>query len=420
MQPFRYRNGGLYAEDVPLAAIAAEYGTPTYVYAETAVRERYRAFARAFAGIEAMICYALKANSNIAIIRALAREGAGADVVSVGEMRRALAAGVPPERVVFSGVGKTEDELAAGVEAAIMQFNVESESELELLDRVARARGRRAQIAIRVNPDVDAKTHAKITTGKKENKFGVPLDAAAALYARARVMQGVEAVSVAVHIGSQLLSLAPYAAAFRKLLSLATALRADGHAIRHLDLGGGLGIAYERETPPSPTAYAAMVKRLVRGTGFGVVLEPGRALVGNAGVLLTRVVHVKRGDGHRFAVVDAAMNDLIRPAMYDAHHEVVTVARSRARRRERVDIVGPICESADVLARHRLLAPLRAGDLLAIGSAGAYGAVMASTYNTRPLVAEVLVSGARHAVVRPRQSLEELLALDRMPAWLGN
>jgi diaminopimelate decarboxylase len=418
MDAFPYRGGQLMAENVPLDVIAETYGTPVYVYSSAAVLERYQAYADAFTGIDAMVCYGVKANSNTALLRVLARAGAGADIVSVGELRKALAAGVPAGRIVFSGVGKTAAEMAEALAAGIMQFNLESVPELEALNALAVAQGKRAPIAFRVNPDVDARTHAKITTGKKENKFGVPIGEAPALYARAAAMPGVQPVAVAVHIGSQLTSLAPYEAAFRKMVALGKALRASGHDIRRLDLGGGLGITYSKEKPPTPAAYARMVKKLTKGLGFGLMLEPGRSIVGNAGILLTRVIYMKPGDGLQFAVVDAAMNDLIRPTLYEAHHDIVPVRARNTRRMRRMEIVGPICESSDYLAKRRMMPPLAAGDLLAIRSAGAYGSVMASTYNSRPLVPEVLVSGSRHAAVRPRQTLEQLLALDAMPAWL--
>lgn len=418
MDPFQYRGGRLTVEQVPLDEIAEAYGTPVYVYSSAGVLDRYRAYADAFAGVDAMICYGVKANSNVALLRLLAKEGAGADIVSGGELMRAQAAGVSPDRIVFSGVGKTAGELAQALEAGILQFNLESVAELELLSGIAKARRQTASIAFRVNPDVDAKTHAKITTGKKENKFGVPIAEAMALYARAAAMPGIRPVAVAVHIGSQLTSLGPYERAFRKVLKLGLALRAAGHDIRRLDFGGGLGIVYGKETPPTPAEYARMVKRVIKGQGFGLMIEPGRSIVGNAGVLLTRVIFKKPGHGQSFAIVDAAMNDLIRPTLYEAEHQIVPVRASNARKRERVEIVGPICESADFLGKRRMMPPLAAGDLLAIRSAGAYGAVMASTYNSRSLVPEVLVSGNRHAAVRPRQSLEQLLALDSIPPWL--
>jgi len=420
MDHFAYRGGRLMAEEVALDDIAAAYGTPVYVYSSATMLRHYRVMAEAFADVDAAIYYALKANDNLAVVRTLARAGAGADVVSLGELRKALAARVRPERIVFSGVGKTAAELAAALALGIMQFNVESVQELDSLSAIAAAQGRVAPIALRVNPDVDAKTHAKITTGKKENKFGVPIGEAMALYARAARLPGIQPVAVAVHIGSQLTSLAPYEAAFRKVLALGQALRAAGHDIRRLDLGGGLGIRYRNETPPSPARYAAMVKRVTRGAGFGLMLEPGRMIVGNAGVLLTRVIYTKPGVGQGFAIVDAAMNDLIRPPLYDAFHEVVPVRQRNRAKRQRVEVVGPICESGDVLAHRRMLPPLNPGDLLAIRSAGAYGAVMASSYNARPLVPEVLVDGPRHAAVRPRQSIDALLALDRMPDWLDS
>jgi diaminopimelate decarboxylase len=418
MNAFQYRGGQLAAESVSLDDIAQTYGTPVYVYSSAAVLERYRAYVDAFAGTDATICYGMKANSITALLRTLAKAGAGADIVSEGELRKALAAGVPPERIVFSGVGKTAAEMAFALDVGIMQFNLESVPELEVLNGLAVAKGKRAPIAFRVNPDVDARTHAKITTGKKENKFGVPIGDAPQLYALAATLRGIVPVAVAVHIGSQLTSLAPYEKAFRKVVALGKGLRAAGHDIRRLDLGGGLGIVYGKEKPPTPVAYARMVKKLTRGLGFGLMLEPGRSIVGNAGVLLTRVIYMKRSNGLSFAVVDAAMNDLIRPTLYEAHHEVVPVRDRNTRKRTRTEIVGPICESSDYIAKRRMMPPLEAGDLLAIRSAGAYGAVMASTYNSRPLVPEVLVSGDRHAAVRPRQTLAQLLALDAMPPWL--
>lgn len=420
MDHFQYRGGVLHAEDVPLPRIAAAVGTPAYVYSTATMTRHYRVFAEGFAGADALICYALKANSNQAVIRTLAELGAGADVVSLGELKRALAAGVPAEKIVFAGVGKTREEMAAALDAGIYQFNVESEPELEALSEVARAKGVVAPFALRVNPDVDAQTHAKISTGKLENKFGVPLARAPAVYERARSLPGVRPVGVAVHIGSQLVDLAPFEQAFRRVGELAQALRAAGHPIERLDLGGGLGIPYQAGSnamPPLPADYAAMVRRTVGHLGFRLVLEPGRLLVGNAGVLLARVIYVKT-EGRRFVIIDAAMNDLIRPSLYDAWHDIAPVREPRGGPLEPADIVGPVCESGDVLAANRPVPPLAPDDLIAVRSAGAYGAVMSSTYNTRALAPEVLVKGAEFAVVRRRQTLDELIALDALPPWL--
>ena len=420
MSATAYRGGRLHIEGVPLERIAAEVGTPAYCYSLAALRANYAEFAGAARGLDAAICYAVKANSNVAIIAALARLGAGADVVSVGEMRRALAAGVPPDRIVFSGVGKKASELAAALEAGIMQINVESEAELRQLSDVAGAMGRTATIAVRINPDVDAGTHAKITTGRKENKFGVDYDQARRVYAVARQLPGLDPVGVAVHIGSQITDVTPYRAAFARVAELVRALRADGIAISRIDLGGGLGIVYGSETPPSLPDYMAIVRETVGGLGCHLTFEPGRWMVGNTGVLLSEVIHVKPGHARNFVIVDAAMNDLIRPTLYDAWHAIVPVRQpAPGARAERCDVVGPICESGDYLAQDRELPPLASGDLIVLESAGAYGAVMASTYNSRPLVPEVLVDGERFAVIRPRQTLEELLAADRVPSWLS-
>lgn len=419
MSSFLYRGGQLHAESVPLARIAETVGTPCYVYASAALEAAYQEFAAAFADIDALICYALKANGNLAVVRTFAALGAGADVVSEGELARALAAGVEPRRIVFAGVGKTRSEMIAGLTAGILQFNVESEPELLALDQVARSLGLRAPVAVRVNPDIDAGTHAKITTGRKQDKFGIDLDRAAAVYDLARSLPGIAATGVAVHIGSQITELEPFRAAFARLVELVRALRAAGHDIRHLDLGGGLGIDYRGETPPPVARYAEMVKALTRGLGCRLIAEPGRRLVGNAGVLLTRVTYVKAGAERRFVILDAAMNDLLRPALYDAYHSMRPVAEPPAgSRSEPVDIVGPVCESSDTFARDRLLPPLASGDLLAIESAGAYGAVMASTYNARPLPPEVLVRDENFAVIKPRAPLAQLFADERLPDWL--
>ncbi len=420
MNPFTYRDGVLHAEGVPLPAIAAEVGTPFYCYSTAALIANYRAYAGAFEGQDAGVCYALKANSNLAVVRTLAQQGAGADVVSEGEMRRALAAGVPANRIVFSGVGKTREEMRAALEAGIYQLNVESVPELEALSEVASSLGVEAPIAIRVNPDVDAKTHAKIATGKKENKFGIDWDHAREVYARAAALPGIRPLGIAVHIGSQLTDLAPFRAAFERVVELLHALRADGIDIQRLDLGGGIGIRYRDETPPDLNEYAGMVRSITGNLGCHVTLEPGRALVGNAGILVSKVVYLKHGLARRFLIVDAAMNDLIRPSLYDAYHAIKAVAEPAADVEPvTVDVVGPVCESGDTFALQRPLPPLKADDLVAFCSAGAYGAVMASTYNTRPLAPEVLVNGDAFAVVRPRPKIEDLLGLDRVPEWLG-
>jgi diaminopimelate decarboxylase len=418
---FAYRKGALHVEDVALAAIAEAVGTPVYVYSTAALEQNYRAYEEALAGLDATICYALKANGNLAVIRTFARLGAGADVVSEGELRRALAAGVPPHKIVFSGVGKTRAEMAAALDAGIAQINVESEPELEALSEVASARGVTAPVALRVNPDVDPGTHDKISTGRKENKFGIEAEQAVALYARAQTMKGIRPVGLAVHIGSQLTDLAPYRETFGRIATLVRRLRADGHEVTHLDLGGGLGIVYRNETPPTPAAYGAVVREVIAPLGCAIAIEPGRSLVGNAGVLLTRVIYVKQGTARRFVIVDAAMNDLARPTLYDAYHDIVTVAAPPAGAPVApVDVVGPVCETGDTFAVGRPLAPAKAGDLLAIMTAGAYGAAMASTYNARPLVPEVLVHGGRFAEVRPRQDYDMMVKSDAMPPWLSD
>jgi len=421
MDHFSYIGGSLHAEEVPIERIAAAVGTPFYVYSTATLERHFRVFDEALAGLPHLIAYALKANGNQAVIATLARLGAGADVVSGGELMRALAAGVPAKRIVFSGVGKTEDEMRMGLENGIRQFNVESEPELEALDRVARDMGARAAIAIRINPDVDARTHAKIATGKSENKFGVPISRARAVYARAAKMAGIEVVGVDVHIGSQLTDLAPFETAFTKIAGLTETLRGDGHDIRRLDLGGGLGIPYQASNaaPPLPFDYGALIKRTVGHLGCEIEIEPGRLIVGNAGLLVSRVIYRKEGEGRDFLVVDAAMNDLIRPAMYDAWHDIVAIAEPAPDTPVApVDVVGPVCETGDTFARARELPRLEAGDLIAFRSAGAYGAVMASEYNARPLIPEVLVNRAEFAVVRERPTYAEMLARDTMPAWL--
>jgi diaminopimelate decarboxylase len=421
MHHFAYRDGLLNAEAVDLVTLAEAVGTPFYCYASATLERHYRVFAGAFADVDALVCYALKANSNQAVIATLARLGAGADVVSEGELLRALAAGVPPEKIMFSGVGKTARELALAVEHGILCVNVESEAELELLAAIASAKRRSADISIRVNPDIDPKTHAKIATGKAENKFGIPISRAREVYARAAKLDGVRVVGVDMHIGSQITELDPFGAAFALLADFVAVLRADGHAITHLDLGGGLGIPYREDNapPPDPDAYAAVVKRATRGLGCRLIFEPGRLIVGNAGILVTRVLYVKRGAAKTFVIVDAGMNDLVRPTLYEAHHDLRPV-REPAAGAPRIiaDIVGPVCESGDFLALDRSLVAPQPGDLLAIMSAGAYGAVQAGTYNTRALIPEVLVRANEWALVRPRVTAEELIALDRLPGWL--
>ncbi len=421
MNHFEYRAGALYAEDVPLADIAAAVGTPFYCYSTATLERHYRVFAQAFADVPATVCYSLKANANLAVVRTLARLGAGADVVSGGELKCALAAGVAPERIIFSGVGKTRDEMVLALGAGILQFNVESFAELELLSGIAESLGARAAVALRVNPDVDAGTHEKITTGVRGNKFGIDHDRAREAARRAAALGGVELVGLAVHIGSQLTDLAPFEAAFSRLGELVRSLRADGHGIDRLDLGGGLGIRYRDETTALPDAYAEMIKRVTAGLGCHLYLEPGRMIVGNAGVLVARVLYVKESGARSFVVVDAAMNDLPRPALYDAYHEIEPVeAPAAGAERAPVDVVGPVCESGDSFARDRALPPLGPGDLVVFRTAGAYSAVMASTYNARPLAPEVLVRGGEFAVVRRRPGFDEMTALEEMPDWLGD
>jgi diaminopimelate decarboxylase len=419
MSFFAYHDGQLHAEQVPLARIAERVGTPFYCYSSGALTAAYRDFAAAFADQPATICYALKANSNLAVVATLAALGARADVVSEGELRRALRAGVPPQKIVFAGVGKTAEEMAAGLDADILQFNVESIPELRTLSAVAAARGARAAVALRINPDVDARTHAKISTGKAENKFGIDIGQARAAYAEAAALPGIEVTGVAVHIGSQLTALEPFRAAFSRVADLTRALRADGHSIRRLDLGGGLGIVYGEEQPPSLRDYAALVKETVAPLGCELVFEPGRFLAGNAGVLVTRVLYVKEGASRTFVIVDAAMNDLLRPALYDAYHAILPVTEppSDAATR-RVDIVGPVCESADTFATQRPLPPVEPGDLLAICSAGAYAAVMSSAYNTRRPAPEVMVRGGDDAIVKARPDYETIINQDSLPDWL--
>lgn len=421
MHHFDYRGGILHAEDVAIPEIAAAIGTPFYCYSSATLERHYRVFADAFKGQPARVCYSVKANSNLAVIATLARQGAGADVVSEGELRRALTAGVTPDKIVFSGVGKTEGEMAFALEAGIDRFNVESEPELELLSALAAARGLTARVAIRVNPDVDAKTHEKIATGKAENKFGISWKRAPAVYARARELPGIEADGIDVHIGSQLTDLEPFAAAFARVASMVEALRAEGNPIAHIDLGGGLGIPYrgDNDVPPHPDEYAAMVKRTVGHLGCQLTFEPGRLIAGNAGILISRVIYEKQGDDRAFLILDAAMNDLIRPTLYDAFHDIRTVTEpADGADTVTYDVVGPVCETGDFFAKGRNLPRLKSGDLVAVMSAGAYGAVQASTYNTRPLVPEVMVKGANFREVRARPSYDAMLKQDIIPDWL--
>jgi len=421
MHHFAYRNGVLHAEAVNLDTLAAAVGTPFYCYSTATLERHYKVFAGAFADVHALVCYAMKANSNQAVIKTLAKLGAGADVVSEGELKRARLAGISADNIMFSGIGKTARELALAVDEGILCINVESEPELALLSSIAASKGRTAHISVRVNPDIDAKTHHKIATGKAENKFGIPLSRAREVYAHAAKLPGLKVAGVDMHIGSQITDLDPFGNAFVLLAEFVRTLRGDGHTISHVDLGGGLGIPYrdEDEPPPLPDAYAEMVKRATHDLDCRLIFEPGRLIVGNAGILVTRVLFVKHGEAKNFVVVDAAMNDLIRPTLYDAHHEIWPVGEPRATaRRIRADVVGPVCESGDFLARDRDLVEPANGALLAVMSAGAYGAVQAGTYNSRPLVPEVLVNGAQWAIVRPRLEVDQLIALDRLPDWL--
>jgi diaminopimelate decarboxylase len=421
MRHFDYRNGVLHAEGVNLSALADAVGTPFYCYSTATLERHYRVFADAFADVKSLVCYAMKANSNQSVLRTLAKLGAGADVVSGGELKRALAAGIPANKILFSGVGKTEAELRAALAAEILCLNVESEPELDLLSKLAVETGRTARISIRVNPDVDSGSHAKISTGKSENKFGIPLKHARAVYARAAKLPGLQVTGVDVHIGSQITDLGPLEAAFRLLADFVTTLRADGHTISHVDFGGGLGIPYhaDREAPPVPADYAAMVKRVSHNLGCTLMFEPGRMIVGNAGILVSRVLYVKHGDAKNFVIIDAAMNDLIRPTLYEAHHDILPVREAAAGASAIVaDVVGPVCETGDYLALARSMPEPKAGDLIAIMTAGAYGAVQSSTYNTRALIPEVLVKGDQYAVVRPRVEVEQLIGMDTPAPWL--
>ena len=421
MDHFLYRDGQLFAEDVPVAEIVAAIGTPFYVYSSATLLRHYRLFDAALSGLPHMVCFAMKSLSNIAVLKLLGDAGAGMDVVSGGEYLRARAAGVPGVRIVFSGIGKTRAEMRLALEGGIRQFNVESEPEMVVLDEVARSLGLVAPITVRVNPDVDAKTHAKIATGKSENKFGIPIARAREVYALAARLSGLKVIGIDVHIGSQLTDLAPFEQAYLKVAELTGVLRADGHTISRLDLGGGLGIPYTRgnEAPPLPQEYGALIKRTVGHLGCEIEIEPGRLISGNAGLLVSRVIYVKSGEGRDFLILDGAMNDLIRPAMYDAHHDIIPVLEPRAGVEQRpYDIVGPVCESGDTFAKGRMMPPVKADDLVAFRSAGAYGAVMASEYNSRPLVPEVLVQADQFAVIRARPTYDEMISRDTIPEWL--
>jgi len=420
MNHFTYRDGVLCAEDVPLPDIAKVVGTPFYCYSTATLERHYRVFEAAMPK-GTLIAYAVKANGNLSVVKTLANLGAGADIVSVGELKRVMAGGVPPSKIVFSGVGKKRDEIAAALDAGIFQFNVESEAELDVINEIALAKGKHAAVALRVNPDVDARTHAKISTGKAENKFGIGWSRAQAAYAYAAKLPGIEVVGVAVHIGSQVTELEPFRQTFAKVVELVRALRGAGHKISRVDLGGGLGVPYkEGMTPPDPESYGALVREAVAGLDAQLTVEPGRLITANAGVLISEVTYVKQGDEKAFIILDAGMNDLIRPALYDAWHDIVPVRQPAPDAQRRVyDIVGPVCESTDLFARDRELPALAAGDLVAILSTGAYGAVQASGYNARPLAPEILVRGRQFAVTRPRQSVEETMAQERWPDWLA-
>ncbi|MDP4033228.1 MAG: diaminopimelate decarboxylase [Pseudorhodobacter sp.] len=421
MDHFLYRNGTLHVEDVALADIAATVGTPFYCYSAATLTRHYQLFAQALDPLPHLVCFAVKSLSNVAVLKLLGDLGAGMDVVSGGEYRRARAAGVPGNRIVFSGVGKTREEMRLALSGGIRQFNVESEPELRVLSAVASEMAMVAPITLRVNPDVDAKTHEKIATGKKENKFGIPIARAPAVYAEAASLPGIQVVGIDVHIGSQLTELEPFEQAYLKVAELTQTLRAAGHDIRRLDLGGGLGIPYSRsnEAPPLPLDYGALIKRTLGHLGCEIEIEPGRLIAGNAGVLVAAVIYVKEGEDRDFLILDAAMNDLVRPAMYGAHHDIIPLVEPRpGSEPQPYDVVGPVCETGDTFARARLLAPLAAGDRVAFRSAGAYGAVMASEYNSRPLIPEVLVQGDHFAVIRDRPTFDEILNRDTIPEWL--
>ncbi len=421
MDHFLYRDGALYAEDVPISEIAAAVGTPFYVYSTATLLRHFKLFDDALDGMDHLVCYAMKAASNQAILKTLAQAGAGMDVVSGGEYLRAKAAGVPCDKIVFSGVGKTADEIRTALTGGIRQFNVESEPEMEVINAVALDLGVVAPITVRVNPDVDAKTHAKIATGKSENKFGIPIARASEVYAHAATLPGLEVIGIDVHIGSQLTELEPFELAYTKVAELTEQLRSEGHNIRRLDLGGGLGIPYTRanDAPPLPVEYGALIKKTLGHLNCEIEIEPGRLIAGNAGLMVSKVIYVKSGEGRDFLILDGAMNDLIRPAMYEAHHDIVAVQEpAPGVEQQPYDIVGPVCETGDTFAKQRNMPPLAPGDLVAFRSAGAYGAVMASEYNTRPLIPEVLVHGDQFAVIRERPSFDEIINRDTIPEWL--
>ena len=422
MNHFEYINGELYAEGVAIREMADKVGTPFFCYSTATLERHYHVYADAFEGLDATVCFAVKANSNQAVLKTLANLGAGADVVSVGEMRRALRAGMPPAKIIFSGVGKADAEMREALAADIAQINVESIPELVELNEVAIDMGKKARIALRVNPHVDAKTHEKIATGKAENKFGIDWTRAIEVYRDAAKMDGIEVTGIAMHIGSQLTDLAPFREAFTRLAGLVEQLRSEGIDIRNLDLGGGLGIAYQGETPPLPDAYGQMVRETVGHLGCHITLEPGRLIAGNAGIMVSRVMYIKEGEAKRFVILDAAMNDLIRPTLYGAYHEIIPVdEQGDGDKQVKVDVVGPVCETGDTFGKDRDLPDdLKAGDLVAVMSAGAYGAVMSSTYNTRALTPEVLVKGNNFAIVRPRQEIDDLINMDQVPSWLSN
>ena len=421
MDHFLYRDGVLHAEDVAVPEIASAVGTPFYCYSAATLTRHYTVFDAALRGMDHLICYAMKANSNIAVLKLLGDLGAGMDVVSGGEYRRAIAAGVSPSKIVFSGVGKTREEMELALTGGIRQFNVESEPEMRLLNEVALELGKVAPITVRVNPDVDAKTHAKIATGKSENKFGIPIAKAREVYAEAAAMDGIEVVGIDVHIGSQLVDLEPFRLAYEKVAELTGVLRADGHTIKRLDLGGGLGIPYAHgnQAPPTPEDYGQIIRETVGHLGCEIEIEPGRLMAGNAGILVSSVIYNKEGDGRNFLIVDAAMNDLIRPAMYEAHHDIIPVIEPAAGAEKLpIDIVGPVCESGDTFAKQRDMTAIADGEMIAFRSAGAYGAVMSSEYNTRPMIPEVLVKDDQFAVIRRRPTFDEMINRDTLPEWM--
>ncbi len=422
MHHFEYNNGILCAEDIPIDDIARDVGTPFYCYSSATLERHFRVFAQAFKRPGALIAYSVKANSNLSVVRTLAKAGAGADVVSRGELRRALTAGVAANRIVFSGVGKTREEMAEALEVGIYQFNVESEPELEALSQVSQAMNKMAPITLRINPDVDAGTHEKITTGRAENKFGIAWGKAREIYRDAASLPGLKIVGVDVHIGSQITALDPFEQAFKKVSGLVKDLRADGHDIQRLDLGGGLGIPYasKGKIPPHPDQYASMIERVTDGLDVQLIFEPGRLIVGNAGLLVSRVIYIKHGENRHFVILDAAMNDLIRPALYDAHHDILPIVEPAQNAVQMpFDVVGPVCETGDRFAQNCNLPPLRSGDLVAIMSTGAYGAVQSCEYNTRPLIPEVMVRGGQMAVIRRRPSYEDMLASEPIADWLN-